>query len=135
MLLGAVIAAYAPSLQMRVVSRDHAPGWRLELALLVLQRLQAARHGPQRGLSLAALAEGLRADPLQLEPVVDLLAAMDWVSRLDEGGSSRHVLLCDPARTPLAPLVERTLLQPADTTRAVALRLAPMSLAEALAAG
>jgi len=46
---------------------------------------------------------------------------------------SRHVLLRDPARTPLAPLVERTLLQSGEASRAVALRLAPMSLADALA--
>ena len=52
----------------------------------------------------------MRADPLQLEPVVDMLAAIDWVQRLDEGGTSRHVLLCDTHRTPLAPLLERTLL-------------------------
>ena len=78
------------------------------------------------------LGEGLRADPLQLEPIVDLLAAIDWVSRLDEGSRSRHVLLCDPARTPLAPLVERTLLTNGEASRAVALRLSQMSLADAL---
>jgi membrane protein len=134
MLLGAVIAAYAPSLQMRVVTREHLPGWRFELALVVLQRLQAARLGPQRGLSLGALAEALRADPLQLEPVVDMLAAMDWVSRLDEGGASRHVLLCEPARTPLAPLVERTLLHPGQPlTAGVGQRLHGLTLAEVLA--
>ena len=46
------------------------------------------------------MAESLRADPLQLEPVIELLAELDWVSRLDEGGDARHVLLCDPAVTP-----------------------------------
>lgn len=135
MLLGAVIAAYAPSLQMRVVAREHTPGWRFELALTVLRRLDAARRGPRHGLSLVDLGEGLRADPLQLEPIVDLLAALDWVSRLDEGSRSRHVLLCDPARTPLAPLVERTLLQPGEASRSVTQRLAQMTLAEALGAG
>ncbi len=109
-LLGAVIAAYAPSLQMRVATRAPTPGWRFELALAVLQRLRAATQGRARGLSLAALAEGLRADPLQLEPIVELLAEIDWVARLDEGDEARHVLLCDPAHTPLAPLLERTLL-------------------------
>jgi membrane protein len=114
-LLGAVIAAYAPSLQMRVAARPAVPGWRFELALAVLRLLDAARHGPQRGLSLAALGEALRADPLQLEPLVDLLAELDWVQRLDEDGSARHVLLCDPARTPLQPLIDRTLLAPSAT--------------------
>ena len=114
-LMGAVIAAYAPSLQMRVAARPAVPGWRFELALAVLRLLDAARHAPQRGLSLADLSEALRADPLQLEPVVDLLAEMDWVQRLDEGGSARHVLLCDPARTPLFELMNRTLLAPSAT--------------------
>jgi len=134
-LLGAVIAAYAPSLQMRVVAREQTPGWRFELALTVLRRLAAVRHGPRHGLSLVDLGEGLRADPLQLEPIVDMLAAIDWVSRLDEGSRSRHVLLCDPARTPLAPLVERTLLANGEASRAVALRLSQMSLADALGDG
>ncbi len=110
MLLGAVIAAYAPSLQMRVSRMAPTPGWRFELALAVLQWLDGARRSPERGLPLAGLAERLRIDPLQLEPVVDLLLEMDWVARLDEGGASRHVLLCEPALTPLAPLAERLLL-------------------------
>ena len=132
-LLGAVIAAYAPSLQMRVVTREPTPGWRFELALTVLQRLHAARHGPQRGLALATMAEDLRADPLQLEPVVDMLAQMDWVARLDEGTAARHVLLCDPANTPLAPLVDRTLLHPGQqVTYLVGQRLRGLTLADAL---
>jgi membrane protein len=112
MLLGAVIAAYAPSLQMRVTSVAQTPGWTFELALAVLRRLADARTGAERGLSLTALAERLRTDPLQLEPVADLLTEMDWVSRLDEGDTARLVLLCDPAATLLTPLIDRTLLAP-----------------------
>jgi membrane protein len=111
-LLGAVIAAYAPSLQMRVATIAPTAGWRFELALTVLQQLEAARRSGQHGLSLAAMARSLRADPLQLEPVIELLAELDWVSRLDEDGDARHVLLCDPAATKLAPLIDRTLLKP-----------------------
>lgn len=115
-LLGAVIAAYAPSLQMRIASREHTPGWRFELALAALQRLAAARAGVGRGLPLAALAEGLRTDPLQLEPVLEMLVELDWVQRLDEGPgqgvAARHVLLADPVATPLLPLLNRTLLAP-----------------------
>jgi membrane protein len=111
-LLGAVIAAYAPSLQMRVATIAPTAGWRFELALTVLRQLGAAQHSGRHGLSLAAMAESLRADPLQLEPVVELLAELDWVSRLDEGGAARHVLLCDPEVTALAPLIDRTLLEP-----------------------
>jgi membrane protein len=135
-LLGAVVAAYAPSLQMRVTTVAATPGWRFELALAVLQRLDAARHGPQHGLSLAALAEVMRTDPLQLEPVVELLAELDWVKCLDEGDSARHVLLCDPALTLLLPLVERTLLQQGAASAAFRKRsgLAGITLAEALRA-
>ncbi len=111
-LLGAVIAAYAPALQMRVTTRPATAGWRFELAMAVLRELDTARRRPERGLSLAALAERLQADPLQLEPMLELLAELDWVQRLDDSGSLRHVLLCEPAQTALMPLVQRTLLAP-----------------------
>ncbi len=113
-LFGAVVAAYMPSLQMRVTRRAGAPGWQFELALAVLRRLDGVRGGPQRGLSMTALAESLRLDPLQLEPALEMLTQLDWVVRLDEGDHARHVLICDPARTPLAPLVQRTLLAPGE---------------------
>jgi membrane protein len=137
MLLGAVIAAYAPSLQMRVSSRAHTPGYRFELALAVLQRLAAARSGAEHGLSMSALATALRTDPLQLEPVLELLAEIDWVSRLDEGSEARHVLICDASRTPLAELVHRTLLPRGEATAAFRgrARLDTMPLAEALTGG
>ena len=137
-LLGAVIAAYAPSLQMHMSSRETTPGWQFELALAVLVRLAAARHGVERGLSMRELAEGLRADPLQLEPVIELLTEIDWVVRLDEGAGegvgARHVLLCDPAVTPLLPLLNRTLLAPGPATAAFRQRAAlhTLNLADAL---
>jgi membrane protein len=112
-LLGAVIAAYAPSLQMRVAARPAVPGWRFELALQVLGLLEAARGSGLRGLSTAALAARLRADPLQIEPLLDTLQRLDWVGRLEEPGDEpRHVLLCDPALTPAGPLLHDTLLAP-----------------------
>jgi membrane protein len=133
-LLGAVIAAYAPSLQMRVQARPATPGWRFELALAVLQQLEAARHGPERGLSLSTLATRLRADPLQLEPMLELLTALDWVSRLDEQTDPRYVLLCDPAQTSIAPLIHRTLLEPgrASAPFLAATGIAGLSLLQAL---
>lgn len=112
-LLGAVIAAYAPSLQMRVVRQPLTPGHRFRLALTVLRDLTQARLGPQRGRSLDALAHDLRCDPLQIEPVLEALVELDWVARLDEDlAAPRYVLLCEPAETPGAPLVEKLLLQP-----------------------
>lgn len=117
-LLGAVIAAYAPSLRMRVTRRAAAPGHRFEMALTVLRVLDRARHTPQRGLSLVGLAETLRIDPLQLEPTLEQLIAMDWVGRLEEEDGARHVLLTDPADTPAAPLVDELLLRPSETVQA-----------------
>jgi membrane protein len=111
-LLGAVIAAYAPSLQMRVTRRPQTPGYAFELALAMLRSLDAARRGPERGLSLPALAEALRVDPLQLEPVLERLVELDWVARLEEGEVPRHVLLGDPAQIPAGPLMDALLLAP-----------------------
>ncbi|MCZ8294101.1 MAG: YihY family inner membrane protein [Hylemonella sp.] len=108
-LLGAVIAAYLPSLLAGVSRRAVVPGWRFRLSLEMLQALVNAR----RGLTLMQLAEQLRVDPLQLEPLVETLVTLDWVGRLvDDGqdGLPRLVLLAEPARTPLAPLMQTMLL-------------------------
>jgi len=110
-LLGAVVAAYAPSLAMRVVRLPDRPGERFALALGLLRALHMARAEAQGGLSAEALAGALRIDPLQVEPVLDELIALGWCGRLDEEGAQRHVLLIDAARTPVAPLVDALLLR------------------------
>jgi membrane protein len=117
-LLGAVIAAYAPSLQMRASRRPDTPGQRFEIALALLQQLAAAHAGSRRGLAAGDLAAALRIDPLQIEPAIEHLVALDWVARLDEGGAARLVLLCDPATTLAAPLVDTLLLQPGPASQA-----------------
>jgi membrane protein len=109
-LLGAVIAAYAPSLQMRIVRGDAVPGFGFQLALNVLRELVRARREPTHGASVPMLTRSLRADPLQIEPILEVLVALDWVGRLEEEGLPRYVLLCDPAATPAEPLVARVLL-------------------------
>lgn len=117
-LLGAVIAAYAPSLQMRVVRRAPTPGYRFELAVLLLRELAQARSLSVRGLGAAQLSATLRADPLQIEPLLDTLVAIDWVGRLDEDqDEKRYVLLCDPRSTPAQPLLARLLLDPTPPLR------------------
>jgi membrane protein len=113
-LLGAVIAAYAPSLQMRVTRLPDTPGHRFTLAVKLLTVLARARDGSSRGLTADQLAHALRLDPLQIEPVLESLMEMDWVARLDEEGAARHVLLCDPDRTAAAPLIEGLLLARSD---------------------
>lgn len=134
-LLGAVVAAYAPSLEMRVTPRRDQPGARFALALDLLAQLQRARVGPAAGLSLHQLAMATRTDPLQAEPVLDRLVEIGWVGRLEEAGEQRLVLLGEPARLQLAPLVEALLLAPLPGTAAVlhGAGLGTMSLADALA--
>jgi len=117
-LWGAVVAAYAPSLSRRVVRQVSTPGHRFALALAVLRELAAARASDRRGLALLDVAEHLRTDPLQLEPLLDTLVDMDWLARLDEPGGQRHVLLADPQTTPAQPLLDELLLQPSPGTRA-----------------
>jgi membrane protein len=116
-LFGAVVAAYAPSWQMKFLRRPEAPGHRFELAITVLRELALARSTSTHGLALDALAQRLRIDPLQLEPVVDALVALDWVGRLDEGGVQRHVLLADPAATKAQALIAQLLLDPSPVVR------------------
>ncbi len=111
-LLGAVTAAYAPSLQMRVTRWPEGPGSRFHLALAVLRELHRAQSVLRRGLSATQLSTLLRTDPLQIEPILDELMAMDWVGRLDEAGQPRFVLLCDAATSPAEVLVSRFLLEP-----------------------
>ena len=115
-LLGAVIAAHAPSLSMRIVRRVGVPGHQFSLALAVLRLLSEAHGGQRHGLTLRQLAEALSTDPLLVETVVDALVALDWVGRLEEEGGQRHVLLVDPQRTALQPLVDELLLTPDPVT-------------------
>jgi membrane protein len=108
-LLGAVVAAYLPSLLSGIARRGDQPGWNFQLALEVLEQLHRVRNDAQRGMGLETMAQVLRVQALQLEAPVAALVALDWLGRLDEDGE-RYVLLIDPAQTALAPLVERLLM-------------------------
>ena len=117
-LIGAVLVANLPSL-LAGISRDgRSVGWRFQLALEVLQRLQIARATDAHGASLTTLCDDLALDPLQLEDVLSTLVDLDWIARLSESvdarqthvQEARYVMLADPHRTPLAPLMERLLL-------------------------
>jgi len=113
-LLGAVIAAYLPSLLAGVERRVMAYGWQFQLALEVLQQLHRVRAASDKGLTLAQLATLLRVDPLHLEPVMETLSALDWIGLLNEvesGVEPRFVLLADPDSTRMEPLLHRLLLQ------------------------
>jgi membrane protein len=117
-LLGAVIAAYLPSLLAGVARRVGGQGWQFQLALEVLQALHRVRHTDRRGLALQSLAQQLRVDALQLAPVLEVLAALDWVGQLSDPQSedeARQVLLADPDTTLLQPLLHRLLIEPSDS--------------------
>lgn len=121
-LLGAVIAAYLPSLLIGVARRARGAGWRFQLTLELLQELDRARHEPGRGLTLIQLAERLRVDPLALEPAAEILEQLDWIGRLSDdkqGELPRLVLLADPDLTPLAPLLQALLLVREPATEAL----------------
>ncbi len=108
-LLGAVVAAYLPSLMSGVARRGDTPGWSFQLALELLDQLHRVRASGGSGLSLEELARRMRVEALQLEEPVATLVALDWLGRLDEDGE-RYVLLADLSKMPLAALVERLLL-------------------------
>jgi membrane protein len=113
-LLGALIAAYLPSLLAGVQRRARAHGWQFLLALEMLQHLEQVRLAPERGLSLEQLSATLQVDPLQLEPALEALVELDWIGQLEEdrpGAAPRLVLLANPDTALLAPLFNVLLLQ------------------------
>ncbi len=117
-LLGAVVAAYLPSLLTGVERTATEQGWSFHLAVEVLQQLHAARCTPQRGLDAGGLAQALRVDVLQLEPVLEALTGLDWIVQVNEAAhgaaddeAPRYVLLAEPATTFLEPLVQRLLIE------------------------
>ena len=112
-LLGAVIAAYAPLVGKRLARWPDSPGADFHLALVAIGQLVAARDDGRRGLEADEIAEAVGIDPLQVDPVLDALVELDWVGRLEEPRAARYVLLCDPATTPAEPLIAKLLLDPA----------------------
>lgn len=121
-LLGAVIAAYLPSLLSGAVHRDNKPGWEFQLATDVLRTLAHARRNTARGLTCSQLIQILQTDVLQLTPVLNVLIRLDWIGELvtrNKNDEPRLVLLVEPDRVPLSPLIERLLLAPGQSLEAV----------------
>ena len=118
-LLGAVIAAYLPSLIAGTRRRGGGHGWQFQLALEVLQRLYRARTSARRGLSAEELARALELDSLQLEPVLETLVSLDWIGRvneMDDEEGTRYILLADTEATALEPLMRHLLLPHSEAT-------------------
>jgi membrane protein len=111
-LLGAVVAAYLPSLKSGIARRGDTPGWDFQLAVEILQSLSKTQNNNNNnmiGKNLETLSKELKVDDLQLEAPLQTLVHLDWIGKLDEEGE-RYILLADPAKTRLAPLSERLLL-------------------------
>ena len=104
-LLGAVVAAYSPSLRSGIARRGDTPGWNFQLAIEILQALSKA----DTGKNLNMLSKELRVDDLQLEAPLETLIDLDWIAKLDEE-EERFVILIDPSKKLLKPLTERLLL-------------------------
>jgi membrane protein len=113
-LLGAALTAYVPSLIAGIPRRRVGQGWQFQLALEVLQQLAVARPLHAKGLTVSQLCVALQTDALRLEPVLETLTQLDWAAQLQEGGGTteeaRFVLLVDPEKTALTPLVAALLL-------------------------
>jgi membrane protein len=122
-LLGAALTAYVPSLLAGVPRRRGGPGWQFQLALEVLQQLDLARMQSVKGSTATQLRSVLRVDFQRLEPVLEDLAALDWVARLAEPMTNdveaRYILLVDPQHTVLEPLMNKLLLPNTPVTEKV----------------
>lgn len=121
-LLGAVIAAYLPSLLSGAVHRDNKPGWEFQLATDVLRTLAEARRTTLRGMTRIQLIKKLQTDALQLVPVLNTLTRLDWIGELavhKKNAEPRLVLLVEPDQIQLMPLIEQLLLAPGQTLETV----------------
>ena len=121
-LLGAVIAAYLPSLMAGVARRGLGAGWQFQLALETVRLLHQARDQVRRGLTMPQLAKALRVSALGIDSALQVLVELDWVARLDDDASDdgpRFVLLVDPQSTRLEPLVQSLLLRHNANTDAI----------------
>lgn len=117
-LLGAVIAAYLPRLRHALARHDEPARAPFDLAVQVLQQLHAAQGRAHKGLTAAQLARVLHVGEPQLAPALQALLQLDWVAQINEVAAgardlsdARHILLADPATTPMQPLVRRLLIE------------------------
>jgi membrane protein len=115
-LLGAVIAAYLPSLLQGVARLGGSPGWQFQLCVEIIQHLQLARTSQEKGLALSQLSLVMKVNDLQLEPVIEVMSSLDYIGELSDG-TGRYVLLCDPERIAMAPLVDKLLIEGSASVR------------------
>ena len=78
----------------------------------IIDRFRSLPMARSAVLTGRTLSHALATDPLQIDPLLDSLIAIEWVGRLDEAGEGRHVLLGDPDKTLAEPLIAALLLDP-----------------------
>ncbi len=110
-LLGAVLAAYAPVAGTQIVRWAEVPGFGFHLAIQVLRALREAKVAGRSGLSDSQLSQALGVDPLQIAPLLDTLVRIDWIGKLDEAGNPRYVMLVDDEAL-AEPLLAALLIEP-----------------------
>lgn len=115
-LLGAVLVSYMPSFVMGTSTHQLTPGFELKIALDIISCLDKAYALPSKGLCAQEIATKLRLEMRQLEPILENMCTLDWLGLLDENNpnftnhDSRYVLLVDPNKTLISPLLQRFLL-------------------------
>jgi membrane protein len=113
-LLGAALTAYVPSLIAGTPRRRSGMGWQFQLALEVLRELDLAAAQAGKGRTMAQLCATLAVDAQRVETVVEALTTLDWIGQLNEadvyGAEARFVLLAQPERVTLEPLMNALLL-------------------------
>ena len=122
-LVGAMIAAYLPSLRVRAIRLGSYAGAEFLGAVQVLKQLYDTRQAPNCGLQAAVLSRRLRVDPLQLQDLLTVLERLGWVGKVAARarGPSRWALLCDPQTTSVGPLIDALLLDKKHAARTSAL--------------
>ena len=121
-LLGAVVAAYLPSLLAGVARLPTAQSWDFQLAVEILHALNPMRYQPEKGLYLHQLGDQLKVEDVQLHRALEVLTQLDWVGAVMDveervqgavaghDDDARYLLLVEPAATKAEPLIAALLL-------------------------
>ncbi|QDQ87859.1 YihY family inner membrane protein [Alcaligenaceae bacterium SJ-26] len=109
-LFGALITANIPAVRTGRWRHQHQIGAAMVQSVAVLRALMQARQAPEVGLTLASLSQSLQLYPVDVQERLEQLAALNYVTHIQEDGKDRWALVCDPGTTTLGPLFDRLLL-------------------------
>ncbi|WP_150698148.1 YihY family inner membrane protein [Pandoraea terrae] len=117
-LLGATVASILPSLRQGHFQYPRFPGSDLLDGLALLHLLNRDRERGAPGSTQIELARQLHTSLEHTGVLLTRLERMQWIGRLStEGPRERWVLLANPDRTPLAPLVGQLALDVDEMSR------------------